>query len=230
LGGLLKRYDPGLAKARMQLLFKGKFDPFLTKEGYKVENVQQLYCYFDFAWEAVVFRGGWAERLPEKPTILDVGANYGTFGWLCRKRWPNAKIIGFEPIPDLTEFCTKLKCYDEIHLVALAEETGTATLFLDRSLGLTATLGGNPLLKFSDGRETVATKRLDDFQLKPDFIKVDTDGGELKTIIGGLKTFTQCPLAVMECVGKRRSQTVADILQKKTKKLYTLSNEYLFYD
>ena len=228
-GGLLKRYDPGLARARMQLLFKHRFDPFLTKEGYKIENNQQLYCYFDFAWEAILFRGGWPEKLTENPTILDIGANYGTFGWLCRNRWPKARIIGFEPMPDLARFCTELKCYDEVHPVALAEENGKATLFLDRSLGLTATLGGNPLLSYSDEKKTVDVKRLDEFQLKPDFIKVDTDGSELKAVIGGIKTFTQCPLSVMECVGKRRSETIADILQKQTKKLFVLSNEYLFH-
>jgi FkbM family methyltransferase len=230
LGGLLKRYDHGLAKARMQLLFKGKFDPFLTKEGYKVENVQQLYCYFDFAWEAVVFRGGWAERLPENPTILDVGANYGTFGWLCRKRWPNAKIIGFEPIPKLARFCEELLCYDSIFPVGLAEENSRATLFLDYSLGLTASLGGNPLIDYKSETLTVEIGKLDDFKLKPDFIKVDVDGGELRAVFGGIKTFKNCPLAVIECIGSQRHKTISDLLQKKCRKLYCLSSEYLFED
>lgn len=229
-GGLLKRFDSGLAKARIQLLFRGRFDPFIAKEGYKIENNQQLYCYFDFAWEAIVFRGGWSKRLPENPTILDIGANYGTFGWLCRKRWPKAVIIGFEPMPKLARFCEQLKCYDQIHSVGLAEGNGNATLFLDRSLGLTASLGGNGLLELSSEKLEVQTKKLDDFSLKPDFIKMDVDGGELKTIIGGFKTFKNCPLSVMECVGSQRHRTIQDILQKKCKKLYVLSHEYLFHD
>jgi FkbM family methyltransferase len=230
IGGLFKRYDHGLAKARMQLLFKGKFDPFLTREGYKVENNQQLYCYFDFSWEAIVFRGGWPTQLPDCPTILDIGANYGTFGWLCRKRWPKATIVGFEPIPKLARFCEELKCYDQVHAVALAEADSTATLFLDYSLGLTASLGGNELLDYRSEKLNVQVKRLDEFSMKPDFIKVDVDGGELKAIMGGLKTFKNCPLSVMECTGGQRHKTVRDILQKKCKKLYMLSGEYLFHD
>jgi FkbM family methyltransferase len=229
-GGLLKRYDPGLARARIQLLLKNKFEPFVTKEGYTVENKQQLYCYFDFSWEAIVFRGGWPDQLSHQPTIIDIGANYGTFGWLCRKRWPNARIIGFEPIPELANFCEKLGCYDQMFPVALAEKTGTATLFLDRSLGLTASLGGNPLLDFKSGKLDVTIERLDDFHIKPDFIKMDVDGGELKTVVGGLDTFRACPLAVVECIGRQRHKTIQDILQKKTKRLYVLSHEYLFYD
>jgi FkbM family methyltransferase len=214
----------------MQLLFKRKFDPFFTKEGYRIENNQQLYCYFDFSWEAIVFRGGWPDKLPNDCTILDIGANYGTFGWLCRQKWPNATIIGFEPIPKLAQFCEALKCYNKVHCVGLAEKTGNAMLFLDYSLGLTATLGGNTLLDYNSEQIDVEVKRLDDFSLKPDFIKVDVDGGELKTVIGGLTTFQNCPLSVMECTGKQRFKTVQDILQKKCKKLYVLSGEYLFHD
>ena len=230
IGGLLKRYDPGLAKGRMQLLFKHKFDPFLTKEGYKIENKQQLYCYFDFAWEGIVFRGGWQEKLSAKPLILDLGANYGTFGWICRKRWPSATIIGFEPMPELAGFCERLGCYDRVYPVALSDSNGTATLFLDYSLGLTASLGGNPLLSYTSSEMKVETKKLDDYSLTPDFMKVDVDGGELMTIMGGFKTFKSCPLSVIECTGKQRHKTVKDLLQKKCKKLYVLSGEYLFYD
>ena len=230
LGGLLKRYDHGLAKARMQLLFKNKFDPFLTKEGYKVENPQQLYCYFDFSWEAVVFRGDWPQKLPDNPVILDIGANYGTFGWLCRKRWPKARIIGFEPIPELAEFCKQLKCYDSVFPAGLAEENAEAVLHLDYSLGLTATLGGNPLIKCQPEKLNVEIRRLDDFKFNPNFIKMDVDGGELRVIMGGLKTFKHCPFAVIECIGGQRHKTVKDIINKKCKKLYCLSGEYLFED
>jgi FkbM family methyltransferase len=230
LGGLFKRFDPTLVKARTQLLLKNRFDPFVTKEGYKIENSQQLYCYWDFAWEAIVFRGGWPDKLGKNPVIIDVGANYGTFGWLCRKKWPNATIIGFEPIPDLAEFCKRLSCYDEIYPVALSDSAGTATLFLDFSLGLTATLGGNSLLNFTSSQIQVETNKLDSFNLHPDFMKVDVDGGELKTIIGGFKTFKNCPFTVIECTGKQRHKTVAELLQKQYKKLYFLGVDYLFHD
>ncbi|MFO1476487.1 MAG: FkbM family methyltransferase [Verrucomicrobiota bacterium] len=230
VGGLLRRYDPGLAKARYQLLFKGHFTPFLTKEGYRIENKQQLYCYFDFAWEAIVFRGGWTETLPENATILDVGANYGTFGWLCRKRWPKATIIGFEPMPELAKYCEKLGCYNQVHPVALSLEPGTATLHIDTSLGLTASLGGNKLLDYKSSEMQVEVKRLDDFGLKPDFMKVDVDGGELQLILGGYKTFKHCPKSVIECTGSQRHKTVADLLQKKSRMLYFFCGDYLFED
>jgi FkbM family methyltransferase len=230
IGGLLKRCDPTLVKARTQLLFQGKFTPFVTRKGYKIENSQQLYCYWDLDWEAIVFRGGWTGKLPERPVILDIGANYGTFGFLCRKRWPKATIIGFEPIPDLAKYCERLGCYDRVHAAALSDAPGTATLFLDYSLGLTASLGGNDLLKFTDSQIQVETKKLDDFDLHPDFIKVDVDGGELKTIAGGSKTFRECPLSVIECWGEERHLEVRKLLQKRSKKLYFLGADCLFFD
>jgi FkbM family methyltransferase len=230
IGGWLRRYDPTLAKARTQLLFTQRFDPIVTKEGYRIENTQQLYCYWDFAWEAIVFRGGWPDRLHGNPVILDIGANYGTFGWLCRKRWPKATIVGFEPMPDIAEFCQRLGCYDQVHPVALSDEAGGATLYIDVSLGLTGSLGGNRLLDYTSSQMQVETRKLDEYGLRPDFMKVDVDGGELKTIIGGYKTFSKCPLSVIECTGSQRHRTVGDLLQKKCRKLYVLSGEYLFYD
>jgi FkbM family methyltransferase len=230
IGGLFKRYEGSLVKARTQLLFKHRFDPFVTRDGYKIENTQQLYCYWDFAWEAIVFRGGWPEQMPENPVILDLGANYGIFGWLCRKRWPKATLIGFEPIPDLAKYCERLGCYDRIFPIALSESNGIATLFLDHSLGLTASLGGNELLNFTAGQIKVETRRLDELDLRPDFMKVDVDGGELKTIMGGFKTFSTCRFSVIECVGKQRHKTIQDILQKQCRKLYCMGVDYLFYD
>ena len=229
IGGLLRRRDLTLVKGRVQLLLKGKFDPFFTKEDYDWK-IPQLYCYWDFAWEAIVFRGGWMDRMPEKPVLLDIGANYGIFGWLCRKRWPKATIIGFEPIPELASYCEGLKCYDRVFPLALSENNGTATLFLDYSLGLTASLGGNELLNYTSAQIQVETKKLDELDLRPDFMKVDVDGSELKTIKGGVKTFGRCSFSVIECTGKDRPKAVQDLLQKKCKKLYVLGLDYLFYD
>ena len=158
IGGLFRRCDPTLVKGRTQLLFKHKFDPFVTRKGYRIENRQQLYCYWDLDWEAIVFRGGWPDKLRENAVILDIGANYGTFGWLCRNRWPKATIIGFEPIPELARYCEQLGCYNRVFPVALSDSAGSAALFLDYSLGLTATLGGNKLLNFTDSQIQIETK------------------------------------------------------------------------
>ncbi|NEA46938.1 FkbM family methyltransferase [Streptomyces sp. SID10815] len=42
---------------------------------------------------------GW--RIPEKPVILDVGANIGLFTLFATQRWPGARVFSFEPAPDV---------------------------------------------------------------------------------------------------------------------------------
>ncbi|HEX8745082.1 MAG TPA: FkbM family methyltransferase [Thermoleophilaceae bacterium] len=40
-------------------------------------------------------------RLPEAPTVLDLGANIGMFTLYAGRRWPGARLIAVEPIPEI---------------------------------------------------------------------------------------------------------------------------------
>ncbi|MER7490023.1 FkbM family methyltransferase [Streptomyces sp. NPDC126497] len=49
--------------------------------------------------ESYVPPQGW--RVPEKPVILDVGANIGLFTLFATQKWPDAQVFSFEPAPDV---------------------------------------------------------------------------------------------------------------------------------
>lgn len=44
-----------------------------------------------------------AYSMPDRPIILDVGANVGVFSIFAKRRWPGAEIYAFEPLPLLVE-------------------------------------------------------------------------------------------------------------------------------
>lgn len=44
------------------------------------------------------------ETLPENAVIIDIGAHIGTFSLMAAKRYPKARIISFEPLPENCQF------------------------------------------------------------------------------------------------------------------------------
>ena len=46
----------------------------------------------------------WLKRLPSKPTILDVGSNFGLFSCCIKIRFPKASVTAIEPQPDMLRF------------------------------------------------------------------------------------------------------------------------------
>ena len=70
----------------------------------------------------LVFQGEYeASELPKlsSPNILDIGANIGAFATWARYKWPNARIIGYEPNPSPATFFKKNAPGAEIHVAAV---------------------------------------------------------------------------------------------------------------
>jgi FkbM family methyltransferase len=218
------RWNSTLFKQRLSYFLHRKFEPFTTPCGYRIESAQQLLSWWEIDFAGYLFRR-WPKLMPMRPTIVDIGANHGIFAWCVRKRFPNARIIGFEPIPECYEYCKNLGVYNEVHSCALSDVPGQVRLSISRQTGLTSTIA--PLFTPEDEALTVEAKLLDSFGIKPDFIKLDVDGGEEKVIKGGQQTFRQSKACIVECIGKEQLSTAKRLLNRSPIKKLSAA-DYVF--
>jgi len=212
-----------LARARHQLGLR--FEPF-NWCGYRVDSTQKMLCWWELGrrWGSGMF-SRWPESVPDNPVVLDVGANYGVFGWIVRKHWPKATIFGYEPLADCAVECRKLGCYDDVRQVALGRAKGMVTLTLDDRRGQ-INASTQKAAHFVGVSFLVPMMPLDYYDLKPDVVKVDVEGAELEVIAGGLDTLYKCPVVIVECWDKRRARDVGEALGRKAVKL--TREDYLF--
>lgn len=129
-------------------------------------------------------------------TIVDSGAARGQFALLARRRYPDARIIGFEPLPEARKTLQRLFRRDprvESHGVALGARSEAATLNVaaqdDSSsllpIGATQERLYPGTSKVSE--QAVTVRRLDEALVtvaRPALIKVDVQGGELDLFRG----------------------------------------------
>lgn len=150
-------------------------------------------------------------------TILDIGANVGISSAYFRKIKPGWKIIAFEPNvlhqKSLERFRKNNRNF-EFHLHGLSDESGIKTFY-------TPTYFGIPLhcetssnvkpasdfrnyykfvfkkIKFSACQAPVKT--LDELDLQPDVIKIDSEGDDLRILKGAVRTIRRCrPYILLE--------------------------------
>ncbi len=66
--------------------------------------------------------------LPAAELVVDIGANVGQFALVARHRWPEARIVSFEPLPACAAQVAALFAGDprfECRCLALADHAGT---------------------------------------------------------------------------------------------------------
>lgn len=143
----------------------------------------------------------------ENVNIADVGAQSGLYS-LYAKYLPRANFFSFEPFETTFNLLKDNLLLNELNNVfpknvALADQVGTATLNVCKSHFGLHTLGSTPL-RFSDvERVPVPTSTLDaefyDKGIPVHYIKIDTEGGELAILRGGVKTLrTYKPVLQLE--------------------------------
>ena len=164
-------------------------------------------------------------------SFFDIGANYGTHTVLMESQ--GIQSHAFEPnIKCKPFFEAMLKANglsSQFHNIALGEEAGSAQLSFpenDTWLGSISTysdessLSGNVLVD-------IETNTLDAFceskGLKPELIKIDTEGYEIHVLIGGLKTIEKYkPLLVFETNKEEERKAIADELNKFNYSIFSL--------
>jgi len=132
-------------------------------------------------------------------TFVDVGANYGFYSLLAALWNSDLRVVAFEPVPPIYDGLTRniqLNGLDQrimAHRLALADRTGTSTLYLPgpegRDYETTGTLVADSWQSRKHSPEiTVQTMRFDDFErahpMKVDLIKIDVEDFEAGVLAG----------------------------------------------
>lgn len=145
----------------------------------------------------------------DDPLVLDVGANSGQSVLSIMTVLPRARIVSFEPNPLHRASLSRLQSrFSELRVepVGLSDKTGTAELYVPRYNGKRMTglasfdyasaagwispetvFGFRPNLLQVE-QHALQLRRLDEYDLAPDFIKVDVQGLEEQVVAGGLET------------------------------------------
>ena len=132
-------------------------------------------------------------------TFVDVGANYGFYSILGALWNPKLHVVSFEPVPQVHRGLTKNIALNRLeeqvsaHQLALADRTGTATLYLptteSKDYETTGTLVTDSWQSRQHSPEIVVeTVRFDDFErthpMKVDLVKIDVEDFEAGVLAG----------------------------------------------
>jgi FkbM family methyltransferase len=129
-------------------------------------------------------------------TVFDVGASRGQFGLFALARFPGAKIIGFEPLPQARAIAVRALggSRAEVHEIALGASARDATLHVSRADDSSSLLAiGRRQTTAFPGTEAVGalgvrvellSSYLDHHVERPVLLKIDAQGGELDVLIG----------------------------------------------
>ena len=164
-------------------------------------------------------------------TVMDIGAHKAGYLYLMLKKvGTSGKVYAFEPQSRLYQYITKLKGlfnWDNVTVehMALSDENGTVTLFVPATKGKFTSPGATiaPIDEKEYGiKEEVKTETLDSYcmlhNIKPDLLKIDVEGNELRIFKGGISTLTtHRPAIIFECearhIGRERVKEVFGFLQ-----------------
>lgn len=126
-------------------------------------------------------------------TIFDIGANIGYISLCVAKKFPNARLFAFEPIPSTFEqLCANIKLNNISTIVplrhGLSNQTGQVDFFfypegsVNSSLQQLVTVENLTTIK---AFVTTLDEVVRDIDFVPDFIKCDVEGAELLVFQGG---------------------------------------------
>jgi FkbM family methyltransferase len=196
----LQYISPGFYKKRF---FKSLHH--LNKENFSARNVEP---------ELVWIR----EFLTEDAVIFDIGANVGTFLYQLENRLGHNHIYGFEPNKKLYTRLKRLFPSMKIFPLALSDENTTAEFKVPIINGKIIASRGTLNTTYKEkGEEKSHTEKvqvikLDDWAAadhlqRLDFIKIDVEGNEMKTLFGARETIRQFSPTLMVEMEQRHHNT-----------------------
>lgn len=230
----LQYISPGFYKQRYFKSLKN-----LTRENFSARNVEP-----ELVWIK--------EFLKNDAVILDIGANVGSFLYQFENKLEHKNIYAFEPNKKLNTRLKRLFPEMNIFSEALSDENTTAEFKVPVIKGKTVASRGtlNTSYREKDEEkshtETVKVVKLDDWVAtknihRIDFIKIDVEGNEIKTLNGGKNTIRKYrPMLMVEMEQRHHQQPIWDgisevqswgfeahYLNRKTFTLEKLSEEIL---
>ncbi|WP_027379146.1 FkbM family methyltransferase [Chryseobacterium daeguense] len=173
----LQYISPGFYKKRYFKKLNG-----LTKTNFPERNVEP-----ELVWIK--------EYLPKHAVILDIGANVGTFLYQLEDKLDHEKIYAFEPNKQLYTRLKRLFPRMRVFPLALSDENTTAEFKVPVIKGKLIQSRGTLQTDYKEvGEESSHTEKvkvikLDDWAAiehfkRLDFIKIDVEGNEMKTLAG----------------------------------------------
>lgn len=147
---------------------------------------------------------------PGSRTIIDVGAGRGQFALFARRRFPQAAIVSFEPLPDSFAKATRALSGAGVDLrqMAIGQGGGTATVHVTEDgdssslLAPTAEQAARFPGTFEIAEISVEVRALDevlDSVEPPALLKLDLQGGELDALRGARTLLPQIQEVFVEC-------------------------------
>lgn len=143
-------------------------------------------------------------------TMIDVGANDSQMAKLFLVMSPDLKLLSFEPL-------SACKPIGEVYRCALSDTTGTGKMFLTTQDTYGAVL--NDSNAPHNAVEETEIKRFDDLGIstatlpKPVFLKVDTEGHELRVLRGFGKQLDGVEMVLLEVQNAQNEAHTADALE-----------------
>ncbi|MFC7345875.1 FkbM family methyltransferase [Chryseobacterium zhengzhouense] len=177
----------------------------LTRENFSGRNVEP-----ELVWIK--------EYLQNDAVIFDIGANVGTFLYQLENKLNHKNIYAFEPNKKLNIRLKRLFPSMNISSVALSDENKTAQFKVPIIKGKMVASRGTLNTEYKEKgeersyTETVEVVKLDDWTRsenisKIDFIKIDVEGNEMKTLFGGKNTIQQFKPTLMVEMEQRHHKT-----------------------
>ncbi len=147
-------------------------------------------------------------------TVFDIGAHKaGYLYFMLKQVGDNGKVYAFEPQSNLYQYIKKIKGLFNwnnvtIEHLALSDSTGMVTLYIPKNKVSKASSPGATIVEHKGhsntfATEDVLTETIDSYcerhNIKPDFLKIDVEGNELKIFQGGVDTLKKCkPKIIVE--------------------------------
>jgi FkbM family methyltransferase len=167
---------------------------FVTRKGIHMEVPIRLVQTFKEIFMDECYMTGLEKAVPEKPTILDIGANVGYFSLFALSRFSEARVFAFEPLPANFLLLKRQRSLNSGKLFscvqkAVAAEKGSVTLSYDAkdSFSTSATLFAPAAEQLDE--ITVETTTLHDIFTdfgieRCDLLKMDCEGAEYGILYG----------------------------------------------
>ncbi|WP_336959297.1 FkbM family methyltransferase [Chryseobacterium contaminans] len=158
------------------------------------------------------------EYLPKSAVILDIGANVGTFLYQLENKLDHEHIYAFEPNKKLYTRLKRLFPSMRILPLALSDENTIAEFKVPIINGKTIASRGTLNTAYKEkGEEKSYTEKVKVIKLdewaalehfnRLDFIKIDVEGNEIKTLSGAKETIKQFMPTLMVEMEQRHHQT-----------------------
>lgn len=208
-------------------------EPIPTPDGYYIETSTELISYWSLSIEKECFRASWTESLKREtaPLVVDVGANAGIFTHLLWSLKPDAEIMAFEPLPQMSSkirgWASRTHANLKLFQCAVSDRCGTATFCADAENDTSASLQLD-----NDNRKSFEVKTVTLDSVLPDrpifLIKIDVEGFEPAVLTGAKKAIQNARFLLIEAHSKSAHDKLVEKLGSEWRSEQVGSSDYFF--